>query len=380
MIKFVSGDFFDFEADIRVNTVNCVGVMGAGVALAFKKRYPSMFADYVEQCKSGWIRPGKPSVWHSSDTLLEDITIVNFPTKDDWRKPSEYSYVESGLQWLSSYLKGKEGKIVTLPALGCGHGGLEWTKVKELIEKYLGNSPAEILVFEPSSSKRAGGVTADYSKFSAVFASVGIKVIDGSSPDYPASLGRFIERNLYVFPSSVSTMDFDFSLVCSSRPTDKEKKLVEAFLSFCESEKLSILLGSSAYEKKLAFSRAARGLKVGCFLPVGIYASAKKLKEKNSIDNLMLLSIGSPMDDFDKKEYLPSVLSRIFLAKKSLFLTNRLSWLEKYSSQLKKNKVVSYFYSDADLADEDYNAAISSGSKIIEFDDFSAVSMRKLLQ
>jgi len=380
MINFVSGDFFEFEADIRVNTVNCVGVMGAGVALAFKNRYPSMFAEYVDQCKSGRVRPGKPSVWHSSDTLLEDIEVVNFPTKDDWRKPSEYSYVESGLQWLSSYLKEKEGKIVTLPALGCGHGGLEWVKVKELIEKYLGDSPAKILVFEPSSSKKAGRKTEDYSKFSAMFAAAGIKVIGGGLPSYPASLGRFSERSLYVFPSSVSKIDFDVSLICSSRPTDKEKKLVECFLNFCESEKLSVLFGGSAYEKKLAFSRADRGLKVGCFLPVGIYASAQKLSKKSLADNLMLLSIGSPMADFDKKEYLPSVLGRIFLAKKTLFLTNRLSWLERYSSQLKKNKIVSYFFNGAELAGEDFSAAINSGSKMIDLEDFGNKSMRELFQ
>ena len=378
MIKFVSGDFFKFEADIRVNTVNCVGVMGAGVALAFKKRYTSMFADYAEQCSLGLIRPGKPSVWHSSDALLEDVEVVNFPTKDHWKKPSEYSYVESGLQWLSTYLKERKGKVVTLPALGCGHGGLEWVRVKELIEKYLGDSPAQILVFEPSSSKSAGKAIADYSKYSAMFRAVEIKVIGGKAPNYPASLGRFVEKDLYVFPSSISVVNFDFSLICSSTPADKEKKLVEQILDFCENEGLSVLLGSSAYEKKLAVSRANRGLKIGCFLPVGIYASAKKLKENNSVENLMLLSIGSPTDEFDKKEYLPSVLSRIFLAKKTLFLTNRLSWLERYSSLLQENKISSYIYNDSELAVEDFNAAINSGAKVIEPGDFSA--MRMLVQ
>lgn len=378
MIKFVSGDFFKFEADIRVNTVNCVGVMGAGVALAFKKRYPSMFADYAEQCSLGLIRPGKPSVWHSSDALLEDVEVVNFPTKDHWKKPSEYSYVESGLQWLSTYLKERQGKVVTLPALGCGHGGLEWVRVKELIEKYLGDSPAQILVFEPSSSKNAGKAIADYSKYSAMFRSVEIKVIGGKTPNYPASLGRFVDKDLYVFPSSVPVVDFDFSLICSSTPADKEKKLVGKILDFCEVEGLSVLLGSSAYEKKLAVSRASRGLKIGCFLPVGIYASAKKLKENNSIENLILLSIGSPTDDFDKKEYLPSVLSRIFLAKKTFFLTNRLSWLERYSSLLQKNKISSYIFNDSELAVEDFNAAINSGAKVIEQGDLSA--MRMLVQ
>lgn len=378
MINFVSGDFFEFEADIRVNTVNCVGVMGAGVALAFKKRYPSMFADYVVQCKSGLVRPGNPSVWHSSETLLEDVEIINFPTKDDWKKPSEYSYIESGLKWLSSYLKQKQGKIVTLPALGCGHGGLDWAKVKQLIENYLSDSPAKILVFEPSSSKSAGGKVTDYSKFSAMFSAVRIRTIGGSSSDYPYSLARFVQKDLYVCPDSETKFDFDFSLICSSVPSNKERELIERFLDFCERDGLSVLLGSSAYEKKLAYSRAARGLKVGCFLPAGIYASAKKLKNNNSVNSLILLSIGSPMLEFDKKEYLPSVLSRIFLARQSLFLTNRLSWLERYRSQLKKNNIISYFYKGDELTVEDINAAIDSGSKMIEPENFSVSYMRKL--
>ncbi|MGO3644378.1 MAG: macro domain-containing protein, partial [Pseudoalteromonas sp.] len=63
MLEFVKGDFFDFDADIRINTVNCVGVMGAGVALAFKKKYPEMFREYARQCKEKEIVPGKPTVW-----------------------------------------------------------------------------------------------------------------------------------------------------------------------------------------------------------------------------------------------------------------------------------------------------------------------------
>ncbi|KWW11921.1 hypothetical protein AS889_22170 [Pseudomonas putida] len=89
----------------------------------------------------------------------------------------------------------------------------------------------------------------------------------------------------------------------------------------------------------------------------------------------MLLSIGSPTDDFDKKEYLPSVLGRIFLAKNTLFLTSRLSWLERYSSLLQKNKISSYIFNDSELAVEDFNAAINSGAKVIEQGDLSAIRM-----
>ena len=154
MLKFVKGNFFDFDADIRVNTVNCVGVMGAGVALAFKNKYPEMFKEYVRQCKANEISPGKPSVWKKEDMFSKGIEIINFPTKAHWRNPSEYEYIESGLIWLSDYLKNKEGLTITLPALGCGHGGLDWVNVKKLILNYLSETKNNILVFEPESSKK----------------------------------------------------------------------------------------------------------------------------------------------------------------------------------------------------------------------------------
>ncbi|MCV5888710.1 hypothetical protein OFN71_36430, partial [Escherichia coli] len=76
--------------------------------------------------------------------------------KNHWRKPSEYEYIEDGLIWLSNYLKNKEGLTITLPALGCGHGGLDWERVKKLITKYLKETSNNILVFEPEASKKAG--------------------------------------------------------------------------------------------------------------------------------------------------------------------------------------------------------------------------------
>ena len=156
MLEFVKGDFFDFDADIRVNTVNCVGVMGAGVALAFKNKYPEMFKEYVRQCKEKEIAPGKPSVWKQGDMFSKGLEIINFPTKNHWRNPSEYEYVENGLIWLSKYLEDKQGLTITLPALGCGHGGLDWRRVKRLIIKYLEGKSNRILVFEPEASKKAG--------------------------------------------------------------------------------------------------------------------------------------------------------------------------------------------------------------------------------
>ena len=147
---------FDIPADIPINTVNCVGVMGIGVALEFKKRFPKMFKAYKRECKDKNIKPGKPHVWlHWYALNYKKLIIINFPTKIHWRNPSKYSYIELGLIWLAKFLKDYDyGEVkVTLPALGCGHGGLNWNKVKLLIEKYLGELEVVIYVFEPSNSR-----------------------------------------------------------------------------------------------------------------------------------------------------------------------------------------------------------------------------------
>lgn len=154
MLKFVTGDFFDYKADIRINTVNCVGVMGTGVALAFKNKFPKMYKEYRSLCKRQKIDPSHPHVWRE-----KDLIIINLPTKIDWRNPSEYSYIEENLVWLRNYLLKKEDLVITLPALGCGHGKLSWKKVKEMIEDYLDDLSVEILVFPPSSSKRISSHT-----------------------------------------------------------------------------------------------------------------------------------------------------------------------------------------------------------------------------
>lgn len=147
MIHLKNGNMFDIDADILVNTVNCVGVMGCGVALAFKDRYPAMFREYHKACELRNIHPGVLWYYRASDLKL----IVNFPTKDDWRKPSKYEYIAKGLSQLRSLLKKYPPKTsIAIPALGCGHGGLNWDTVFDLIKEYLGDSEyIEIYVFQP---------------------------------------------------------------------------------------------------------------------------------------------------------------------------------------------------------------------------------------
>jgi len=136
---------FATPADIRVNAVNCVGSMGAGVALAFKRRYPEMFKSYQRACREGQLKPGSLHVWKTSSGEW----VINFPTKRHWRNPSRYDDIESGLDSLRDYLRSLGDVTVALPALGCGYGGLDWERVSRMIADKLAGLEARILVFKP---------------------------------------------------------------------------------------------------------------------------------------------------------------------------------------------------------------------------------------
>ncbi len=151
MIELVSGDMFEYEAAIRVNTVNCVGIMGKGVALAFRKKQPEMFQEYVIECKEGRLQPGILHIWKDH---VSNETTINFPTKRHWRNKSSYHDVELGLKTLREYLLKAPLTKVTLPALGCGHGGLDWNLVLPMIQQYLGDLEHIILVFQPGDSRK----------------------------------------------------------------------------------------------------------------------------------------------------------------------------------------------------------------------------------
>lgn len=145
---------FDINADVLVNTVNCVGVMGKGVALAFKKKYPSMFKQYKQDCQNSFVYPGSVILYKGEDGKL----IINFATKDHWRHKSRYCYIEDGLESLKKTLQQqKDGTIVAIPALGCGHGGLDWNIVRRMIAKFLGDlKNVDIHVFQPQDSISIG--------------------------------------------------------------------------------------------------------------------------------------------------------------------------------------------------------------------------------
>ncbi|MEA2736131.1 MAG: hypothetical protein QOE14_2582 [Humisphaera sp.] len=145
MFKALIGDLFATRAQTLVNTVNCVGVMGKGVALEFKKRYPGMYEDYVDRCNRRQVRLGEPYPYVD----LSGASIVNFPTKDHWRSPSRYSDIESGLDYFVKHYRDWQIRSVAFPPLGCGNGGLEWAEVGPLMHAKLAPLDIDVEVYAP---------------------------------------------------------------------------------------------------------------------------------------------------------------------------------------------------------------------------------------
>lgn len=155
MVRFVKeGNLLDQKVDALVNTVNCVGVMGRGVALQFKQSFPENFKRYAAACKSGDVVPGRMFIV-ANDNMFGAKWIVNFPTKLDWRFRSSYKYIESGLDALVGDIRRLGITSIAMPPLGCGLGGLDWRRVKRIIESKMGGlDGVEVLVFEPNQEVR----------------------------------------------------------------------------------------------------------------------------------------------------------------------------------------------------------------------------------
>lgn len=150
MIKYVKGNLLKSKAEALVNTVNTVGVMGKGIALQFKHSYPNNYKIYRDACKIGDFVTGQILVVEEGN-LLEKKLIINFPTKAHWRSKSKYEYITTGLASLRNIIVERKIKSIAIPPLGCGNGGLDWTKVKSLIESYLKEVNCEIYVYEPNT-------------------------------------------------------------------------------------------------------------------------------------------------------------------------------------------------------------------------------------
>jgi O-acetyl-ADP-ribose deacetylase (regulator of RNase III) len=149
VIRFVEGDILRADAEALVNTVNCVGIMGRGIALQFKRAYPANFKAYAAACKREEVRPGRMFVFDTGE-LTNPRYIINFPTKVHWRGRSRLEHIEAGLDALVDEIKTREIRSIAIPPLGSGLGGLDWAEVRPLIELAIAEVPdVDVMVFEP---------------------------------------------------------------------------------------------------------------------------------------------------------------------------------------------------------------------------------------
>lgn len=145
MIEVRSGDILNSHAHGLVNTVNCVGIMGKGIALGFKKRYPDMFKDYVARCERSQVQLGKPYPYPASDGHI----VVNFPTKKHWRTVSRLSDIVEGLRYLREHYDEWGIRSLAVPPLGCGNGQLDWRVVGPTLHRELSQLPIPVEMYAP---------------------------------------------------------------------------------------------------------------------------------------------------------------------------------------------------------------------------------------
>jgi O-acetyl-ADP-ribose deacetylase (regulator of RNase III) len=158
VVKLATGNLLEADAEALVNTVNTEGVMGKGIALQFKKKFPEMYEAYRRACEAGEVEPGRMHVFERKD-MLNPRFIINFPTKRHWRSPARMEDLESGLRALVSEIKKRNIRSVAVPPLGCGNGGLDWSIVRPTIERALSElKDVRILLFPPAGAPEAADI------------------------------------------------------------------------------------------------------------------------------------------------------------------------------------------------------------------------------
>ncbi len=155
MIEFKQGNLLEENTEALVNTVNCVGVMGKGIALQFKQAYPENFRQYEKACKAGEVQPGRMFIF-ATDRLFNPKYIINFPTKRHWKGKSKIEDIQHGLVALVQQVQQLGITSIAIPPLGCGNGGLNWADVKPLIESAFAQlSDVRVIIFEPAGTPAA---------------------------------------------------------------------------------------------------------------------------------------------------------------------------------------------------------------------------------
>ena len=161
MIKLKKGNILKQDAEAIVNTVNCVGVMGRGIALQFKKAFPDNFKAYESACENGDIKPGSMFVFDTQN-MYNPRYIINFPTKRHWKGKSRMEDIDSGLKALVHEVQTRKINSIAIPPLGCGLGGLNWNDVLPKIKSAFDALPnVQVLILEPSGVPSADEIEKD---------------------------------------------------------------------------------------------------------------------------------------------------------------------------------------------------------------------------
>ena len=164
MIKLTPGNMLKADVEALVNTVNCVGVMGKGIALQFKQAFRDNFQAYANACRKGEVKPGLVFIF-PTDRMINPKYIINFPTKRHWKEKSKLEYIEQGLNALIKEVRRLGIKAIAIPPLGCGYGGLKWPVVRNLIETAFNQLPdVQVLLFEPRGTPEAESMPIDPKK------------------------------------------------------------------------------------------------------------------------------------------------------------------------------------------------------------------------
>jgi O-acetyl-ADP-ribose deacetylase (regulator of RNase III) len=151
MIEFKQGDLLEEKTEALVNAINCVGVMGKGIALQFKRAFPDNFKQYKIACDAQKVKPGMMFTV-LTESLFHPRYIINFPTKRHWKEKSNLEDVQAGLKALVQEIQQKEIRSIAVPPLGCGNGGLDWSLVKPSIADAFASLPeVHVIIFEPNS-------------------------------------------------------------------------------------------------------------------------------------------------------------------------------------------------------------------------------------
>ncbi|NLE09175.1 MAG: macro domain-containing protein [Dehalococcoidales bacterium] len=210
-MEFTKGNVITADKEALVNTVNCVGIMGKGIALQFKQAYPDNTREYEKACKKGEVRPGRLFIYRTG-RLGNPKYIINFPTKSHWKARSKIQDIELGLDALKKEIIERNIKSIAIPPLGCGNGGLDWQDVKPLIKKSLSDlNDVHIQIFEPEGSPEAANMPVNTKEPKMTRArALLIKLMElYSIPEYKLSLLE-VQKLAYFLQVSGENLKLDF--------------------------------------------------------------------------------------------------------------------------------------------------------------------------